>query len=119
MAQKSKEFALTTPDELGKGFHMLRIQPVRHLKFKTCFKFKSKDCSGDLRFSPPKSIEPWNGIRDATRDPVSCPQVPSPIDRPIFAATTETSEDCLVLNVEIPGPGRHWSEGVRFKKNTF
>ncbi|KAK5646892.1 hypothetical protein RI129_005356 [Pyrocoelia pectoralis] len=53
---------------------------------------------GNLRFQAPKPGKPWEGVLDATKTHVACPQVA------IFAynITTPESEDCLFLNVYTP-----------------
>lgn len=48
--------------------------------------------TGDLRFRPPQPVVPWTGVRDATQAPAMCPQ----------ALASNTSEDCLVLDVRTP-----------------
>jgi para-nitrobenzyl esterase len=58
---------------------------------------------GDLRWRAPRVASPWAGVRDALAYGPSCPQahpIPSPL--PGFQMT-ETSEDCLSLNVWSPG----------------
>lgn len=53
---------------------------------------------GDLRWRPPQPPAPWNGIRCADRFGASCPQPRSPSG----ALRTNTSEDCLFLNIWTP-----------------
>ncbi|KAB0794137.1 hypothetical protein PPYR_13757 [Photinus pyralis] len=43
----------------------------------------------DLRFQPPKAVEKWEGVLNATMDGPACPQ----------PNVTPISEDCLLLNV--------------------
>ncbi|KAL7065298.1 hypothetical protein AAHC03_05065 [Spirometra sp. Aus1] len=65
---------------------------------------------GDLRFSPPKPIEPeyFSGLVNATKLPNSCWQyLPGKFDKSnpgarIWVNNTEMSEDCLYLNVWKP-----------------
>ncbi|XP_046994165.1 venom carboxylesterase-6-like [Schistocerca americana] len=47
---------------------------------------------GDLRFQPPQPATGWEGVRDATQYGSDCVQ-----------NTGEGSEDCLYLNVYVPG----------------
>ncbi|XP_030749181.1 acetylcholinesterase-like isoform X2 [Sitophilus oryzae] len=48
----------------------------------------------ELRFQPPKAVEPWDDIFDATEEKGYCYQVP-------FDSDLET-EDCLLLNLYTP-----------------
>ncbi|XP_074107661.1 juvenile hormone esterase-like [Cotesia typhae] len=50
-----------------------------------------------LRFKPPEEAEPWNGVRDATREPNLCPQ-----KNPFKNYTYDGDEDCLYLNLYTP-----------------
>jgi para-nitrobenzyl esterase len=52
---------------------------------------------GPLRWRPPRPVEPWTGVRDATHPGVSCTQDAPRGEAPSAAAGT--SEDCLYLNV--------------------
>src|SRR5262249_9481762 len=49
--------------------------------------------TGELRWTPPAPVTPWQGVRDATQFGADCPQTPSTFSTPPF------SEDCLFLNV--------------------
>jgi para-nitrobenzyl esterase len=51
--------------------------------------------TGDLRWKPPAPVQPWDGVKDATRYAATCPQPGSP-------APLNMSEDCLYLNVWTP-----------------
>lgn len=50
---------------------------------------------GDLRWRPPQSPAPWDGVRDAGNFAPDCPG--------LFPAHHKMSEDCLYLNVWTPG----------------
>ncbi|MFI9152517.1 carboxylesterase/lipase family protein [Streptomyces sp. NPDC053367] len=52
---------------------------------------------GPHRWAPPRPVQPWKGIRDATKPGPLCPQVPS-----AYAQISSTNEDCLVLDVTTP-----------------
>ncbi|CAB3376450.1 Hypothetical predicted protein [Cloeon dipterum] len=52
---------------------------------------------GDLRFRAPEPVEPWKGVRDATKESEPCAQVPVMGDEKFIG-----SEDCLYLNVYTP-----------------
>ncbi|HWW20081.1 MAG TPA: carboxylesterase/lipase family protein [Steroidobacteraceae bacterium] len=83
--------------------------------------------TGDLRFMPPRSAQPWTDVRDARAYGDTCPQIPlglspfvrhgdgpppppSPMQRQLGTLFTRgakepaQSEDCLVLNV--------WTRGL-------
>lgn len=53
--------------------------------------------TGPHRWAPPRPVQPWKGVRDATKPGPLCPQVPSP-----YAEISSTEEDCLVLDVTTP-----------------
>ena len=56
---------------------------------------------GDLRFSKPVELNPWNGIRNATSVSAQCPQ-PNPY--------VVYSEDCLYLNIWRATPSKPSSQ---------
>jgi para-nitrobenzyl esterase len=51
--------------------------------------------TGDLRWRPPAPVQPWEGVKDATRYSATCPQ-------PGSTAPLNMSEDCLYLNIWTP-----------------
>ncbi|XP_033726693.1 uncharacterized protein LOC117316264 [Pecten maximus] len=57
---------------------------------------------GPLRFTRSIPADPWNGVRDATQFGPSCMQPPYP-DTDRFLPNWNQSEDCLYLNVYVPG----------------
>ena len=66
--------------------------------------------SGANRFRPPQPVQPWPGVRDATRFGHISPQPAGPIipEEIDSEAHEPQGEDCLMLNVWTPqgGPGR-------------
>ncbi len=58
---------------------------------------------GPLRWAPPAPAPAWNGVRDATQNGPSCPQIMHADGSPNGGgANGPTSEDCLQLNVFAP-----------------
>ncbi|MFE7407444.1 carboxylesterase/lipase family protein [Isoptericola sp. NPDC057559] len=51
--------------------------------------------TGELRWEPPQPVAPWAGVREATDYSPVCPQAPP--------SPNGQSEDCLSLNVTVPG----------------
>ncbi|MGW4027621.1 carboxylesterase family protein [Streptomyces sp. NPDC005009] len=52
---------------------------------------------GRHRWAPPRPVQPWKGVRDATEPGPLCPQVSAQ-----YAPISSTEENCLVLNVTTP-----------------
>lgn len=59
---------------------------------------------GDLRWRPPKSPVPWEGVRPTTEFSKACPQADI-LSQVIGEPMPELSEDCLYLNVWTSAPG--------------
>lgn len=55
---------------------------------------------GDLRWRAPQPAQPWGGVRDASTFASDCTQLP--FGSEAFNMRTETSEDCLYLNIWRP-----------------
>jgi para-nitrobenzyl esterase len=58
---------------------------------------------GSLRFQPPRTPEPWTGVRNATQPGPAAPQFSLPWFGWISAAGVSPGQDCLSLNVWSPG----------------
>lgn len=56
--------------------------------------------AGANRFLPPQPVVPWTGVRDALVLGNKCPQVN--LDYPAWLDSSQSSEDCLALNVFAP-----------------
>lgn len=73
----------------------------------------AKPPTGDLRFSPPQPIKPWNSAHRATSQPPAClqyfgPPSPARVEGELLFNTPPAdseSEDCLYLNVYTPASG--------------
>lgn len=60
---------------------------------------------GANRLRAPQPVEPWDGVRDATRFGAEPPQVSPPAAGGPSLAHVVTGEDCLNLNIWTPDPG--------------
>ncbi|KAH7952439.1 hypothetical protein HPB52_023460 [Rhipicephalus sanguineus] len=57
---------------------------------------------GELRFQKPRPISPWKGVHNATTKPKACKQLPCPLIPKMTLDYTNSSEDCLYINVWKP-----------------
>ncbi len=88
---------ITTETALGRlaGMRKGAIASFKGIPF-------AKPPVGVLRWRWPASVDPWSGVRDATRFAPTCPQAPTQIEALMGMAMGEPSEDCLYLNVWTP-----------------
>jgi len=63
---------------------------------------------GDLRWTPPQPLEPWDGIRQCTEFSPWALQMKGAL----LASLDNASEDCLYINLYTPAPqfGQHTEE---------
>ena len=75
---------------------------------------------GDLRFAPPRPVQPWPGARDARQDGPIAPQARSRLAHVMGDFERPQSEDCLTLTVWTPAadagkrPVQVWIHGGAF-----
>ena len=55
---------------------------------------------GDLRWKPPQSAKPWEGVKECTQNGNACPQ--KILEGPFAQDFGEQNEDCLHLNIWTP-----------------
>lgn len=85
---------------------------------------------GELRWKPPRPVEPWDGVRQADEFSAACQQLPYPPNSVYASAAMPLSEDCLYLNVWTAAKsaqekrpvmvwihGGAWTRGSASKKN--
>ncbi|HVV37801.1 MAG TPA: carboxylesterase family protein [Acidimicrobiales bacterium] len=75
--------------------------------------------AGANRFLPAQPVDPWDGVRDATRRGPAAPQPPSPLESALGGQMGGQGEDCLSLNITTPGldgarPVLVWIHGGAF-----
>ncbi|MGI5327715.1 carboxylesterase/lipase family protein [Actinomadura nitritigenes] len=61
--------------------------------------------AGAERFTAPRPVQPWSGIRDAAAFGPAAPQQPSRLERVMGAFEIPQDEQCLSLNVWTPANG--------------
>lgn len=59
---------------------------------------------GDLRFRKPRPVTPWTGVYNASQKPKPCRQHSVPLVGSLSLNYSDSSEDCLYLNVWTPKP---------------
>lgn len=59
---------------------------------------------GDLRFGKPRPVTPWTGVYNASKKPKPCLQPSVPLVGSLSLNYSESSEDCLYVNVWTPKP---------------
>jgi para-nitrobenzyl esterase len=80
--------------------------PVRGIEKDGVLRFKGIPFAappvGEGRWRPPRPVEPWSGVRDATAFGNMAPQVAGGLEAMLGASTMAQGEDCLYLNVTTP-----------------
>ena len=81
--------------------------------------------TGRGRFHPCQPAQPWQGVREATRFGLICPQPPDPMDALFGLEPPPSGEDCLSLNVWTPAaadgarrPVMVWIHGGGFENGS-
>ncbi|XP_064471267.1 acetylcholinesterase-1-like isoform X2 [Ornithodoros turicata] len=57
---------------------------------------------GQLRFRKPKPARPWTGVLNATSMSPGCVQTSFHLNDVVFVNMSDTTEDCLTLNIWVP-----------------
>jgi para-nitrobenzyl esterase len=93
---------------------------VRGISKQGVLQFRGIPYATAERFEPPRPVQPWDGVRDATAFASMAPQNPSPLEQLLGAQAHPYGEDCLALNVftsgidDAPRPVMVWIHGGAF-----
>ena len=96
-AGENETAVLDTPSGRLVGLHQRGVLAFRGIPY-------ARPPVGPLRWRLPEPLDPWTGVRDASRAGPVCPQAPTLFDAFLGGALSTQSEDCLYLNVFAPPP---------------
>ena len=115
-AQLAPWLKFVTAEDLGNAIAETSAGKVRGLVVDGVNVFKGipygASTSGKNRFMPPRRPAPWTGTRDALAYGPTAPQTSGHSGTIAAGSPAQQSEDCLVLNVFTPAPGR-WTQAAR------